>query len=171
MTNEKYEKISAPYRDHPVRLGLLRFFNLMLTVVGYAAYPFLLYICYEAGKGDYKLLLTVILVPGASFVLLSLFRRLINARRPYEKLDIHPLIVKKKKGRSFPSRHVFCMFLIATCFCLISPVGGVLLMLAGVFMAWIRVVGGIHFPIDVIIGALVGLLCGGMTLVAVYYFC
>ena len=70
------------------------------------------------------------------------------------------LIKKDKKGQSFPSRHVFSIFLIATLwFCFWKPVG-IFLFIAGVFLAIVRVIGGVHFVTDVCAGALLGVLAG-----------
>lgn len=56
-----------------------------------------------------KFLLTskLILTPFTSFILVSVIRKCIDAKRPYEKYNIKPLFVKDTKGESMPSRHVF----------------------------------------------------------------
>ena len=59
-----------------------------------------------------------------------------------------------------PSRHLFSMAMIAMCWLYwCAPVGVVLLLLCAV-MGYIRVVGGVHFPRDVIAGALGGVILG-----------
>ena len=98
------------------------------------------------------------------FVLVSLFRKWHDAPRPYEALDIDPLIAKDTRGKSFPSRHVFSVFVIAVAASLLSPVATAALCLAGLVMAYIRVVGGVHFPRDVIAGALIGVIFGAIGL-------
>ena len=50
---------------------------------------------------------------GSVFVGLSVVRKIINAPRPYEKFDMPPVLEKDTKGKSFPSRHVFSVFIIA----------------------------------------------------------
>lgn len=37
---------------------------------------------------------------------------------------------------------------------------GIILSVLGIFMAYVRVVGGIHFPKDVFAGAVIGVLSG-----------
>ena len=80
-----------------------------------------------------KFLLTskLILTPFTSFILVSVIRKCIDAKRPYEKYNIKPLFVKDTKGESMPSRHVFSITIIAMCWliCISVPVGIILLML------------------------------------------
>ena len=104
--------------------------------------------------------LRVLIAPGISFVLLSVFRGYNNAPRPYQEFDIEPIIVKGTQGKSFPSRHVFSAFLISMTLYYISVPIGISLMLIGSAIATIRVIGGVHFPRDVIAGALMGILFG-----------
>ena len=53
-----------------------------------------------------------LLVPGISFGAVSLFRWAFRAPRPYEVFETTPVIKKNTKGKSFPSRHVFSIFVI-----------------------------------------------------------
>ncbi|MBQ3176729.1 MAG: phosphatase PAP2 family protein, partial [Clostridia bacterium] len=90
MTAGQYEKISAPFRDEK-RGKALKFTNKLITAVGYASYPaMLIYIFFTM---PHKLIGAVI-VPASGFVLLTFVRRKINRPRPYEALDIKPLIYK-----------------------------------------------------------------------------
>jgi hypothetical protein len=101
-----------------------------------------------------------IALPGSGFLLVSLFRSRFNAPRPYEALDIIPLMEKDKHGQSFPSRHVFSIFVIAmTLLRLCAPLGWALLC-CGMVLAWCRVILGVHFPRDVIAGGIAGILWG-----------
>ena len=69
-------------------------------------------------------------------------------------------IEKDTAGKSFPSRHVFSVFIIAATIFYVHPSAGILLGLLGVVLAVLRVIGGVHEPRDVIAGALAGILCG-----------
>jgi membrane-associated phospholipid phosphatase len=124
--------------------------NKILTGVGYIAYPLLL-VCLFFMQPEK--LVPCVAVPGVSFVLVSLFRRAVNAPRPYEVTGTPPLIPKSTQGKSFPSRHTFCMFMIAASWLNLCAAAGVALMISGCAMAAIRVVGGVHWPRDVIAGA------------------
>lgn len=52
-----------------------------------------------------------------------------------------PLIPKDTKGNSFPSRHVFSIYIIAMAAWYVCPPLGVILCVAGVFLAAARVIG------------------------------
>ena len=157
MTKEQYIKITEPMRSDPEKTKRIVSLNQILTGVVFMVYP--LYIVMLYLEKDPKLM-KVIFVPAVSFVLVTIFRKMINVPRPYEKFEIPPVIEKDTKGKSFPSRHVFSVFIIAvTIFCS-HPGPGILIALIGVAMAVIRVLGGVHEPRDVIAGAVIGLVCG-----------
>lgn len=131
--------------------------NRLITLSVYTTYPLvLIYLIYTGDTRMWR----VILAPAISFVLVSIFRNLLNAPRPYEVTGTAPIIKKDTKGKSFPSRHVFSVFVIAATLYFISSPLGIVLMLAGCILAVLRVIGGVHFPRDVIAGAVIGILSG-----------
>ena len=143
MNLEQYTKINNFFIRHSTAFSLLLTANRLLTACGFLLYPLLLLCLFSVLE-----------------CLADIFRKVVNKKRPYEKLPIQSLIKKDKKGQSFPSRHVFSIFLIATLwFCFWKPVG-IFLFIAGVFLAIVRVIGGVHFVTDVCAGALLGVLAG-----------
>lgn len=131
--------------------------NKLITTVVYITYPLALAFLVITQDARFW---RVLLIPAISFVLVSLIRYYINAPRPYEVSNSVPIIKKDTKGKSFPSRHVFSVFVIASTLYYISNPLGLFLMVAGIGLAIIRVVGGVHFPRDVIVGAIIGILAG-----------
>ncbi|MBQ3090411.1 MAG: phosphatase PAP2 family protein [Oscillospiraceae bacterium] len=156
MTKEQYERWSAPFRGEN-QAKALRLVNRLLTYPCYLAYPLALALL--ALRKDPRFWAALV-VPAVSFLLLSVFRDRYNAKRPYEVLEIQPIIIKHTKGHSFPSRHVFSCFVIAMTFLWLAPPLGLLFLLMGAGLCYCRVVGGVHFPRDVAAGALVGILSG-----------
>ena len=94
-----------------------------------------------------------VLIPASGFVILSLFRKKINHPRPYEETwEIIPLLDKDSSGQSMPSRHVFSATIISmACLHANLPVGLILLVLSA-FLGLVRVLGGVHYPKDVLVG-------------------
>lgn len=157
INENAYRKILELIGKQPYRIKILKIMNKISSGLIYLIYP--LYLIILGIKGDIRFW-KVLIIPGISFVLLSLVRKYINASRPYEVFDIVPIINKDTKGSSFPSRHVFSAFIIAMTLYYISMPIGVFLMLLGSILAIVRVVGGVHFPRDVIVGAIIGILSG-----------
>ena len=136
--------------------------NSVLTKAVYALYPLLLvYLAVYHLTDKEPGFVPARLVPGISFVLVSIFRSWYDAPRPYEIPGAEPPLIKKDApGKSFPSRHIFSIFVIAVTFFWVWPVPGILIGIAGILLAWSRVAGGVHFPRDVIAGALIGVFSG-----------
>lgn len=98
--------------------------------------------------------LSCLLVTGISFITVSALRCLINSPRPYEKYDITPLYNKKTKGKSFPSRHTFSIFIIAFTSFVVNAWLGFAFLFIGVILAATRILCGVHFIKDVVAGFL-----------------
>lgn len=162
MTAEQYNQLADRIRNTPGLLTTIRVSNVLLTAAGFLAYPILLLLLFPFGMVDAAPFLLYLAGPALAFVLLSLFRRIINRRRPYETMDIRPLISKNKKGRSFPSRHVFSFAMIAVLWFPFYPLVCPFLLVGTFLLAVIRVVSGVHTIEDVLAGALLGILAGSL---------
>lgn len=159
MTAETYEKISAPFRKNPKSVQRMEHLNKILTAITYVAYIVLVI---SQLLIDPQICWKVLLVPAIGFVGVTLFRKVFNAKRPYQLLDIQPLLSRRKEGQSFPSRHAFSIFMIAMAVGYVWLPLGIIFGVLGVLLAWVRVVGGVHFPKDVIAGALIGIVWGSI---------
>ena len=157
MTKEQYIKITTPLREDEEKAKRVTGANQVLTGLIYCVYPLYVVVLFLEKN---PLLLRSVLVPAVSFGLLTVVRRMINAPRPYEKFDMPPIIEKDTKGKSFPSRHVFSVFIIAFTIFVSHTGAGIMIALIGVAIAVIRVIGGVHEPRDVIAGAMAGIVAG-----------
>ena len=156
---EWYDKRKSNLLQHPQLLQLMRIFNRMMTVLMPLAYLTLLGTAFM-NKGLGQELAAYIMVPASGFVLLTLVRKWINQPRPYETWGIVPLLDKDSSGNSMPSRHVFSATIISmACVHANLPVGLVLLVLSAL-LGLVRVLGGVHYPKDVLVGYACGLLWG-----------
>lgn len=157
MNEQQYNRWTQPFRQEPRMLAVLLMGNKLETYLFYFAYLLLLVLELVFGS---PLLFRSIVVPAFAFALVTLMRKMLNFKRPYEELDIQPLIKKYTRGKSFPSRHVFSCYMIAMAWLPFNTVAGVVLLLLGLDMMFIRVVGGVHYPQDVLGGAACGVLAG-----------
>lgn len=157
MTKETYLRLGAPFKKNMARRQVLVYTDLILTGLVYLSYPILLAVLFFTK--DIRLW-RCLFVPAVSFLAVSGLRKLVNAQRPYDKLRFRPLLNKNKHGESFPSRHVFSVFVISMAFYYTYVPVGIVLTVVGVLMAAVRVVGGVHFPRDVLAGAAIGILSG-----------
>lgn len=156
---EWYDKRKSSLLRYPQGLQLMRVFNRMMTVLMPLAYLTLLGTSFMS-RGLGKGFATYILVPASGFVLLTLVRKWINQPRPYEAWGIIPLLDKDSAGNSMPSRHVFSATIISmSCLHANLPAGLILLVLSAL-LGLVRVLGGVHYPKDVLVGYACGLIWG-----------
>ena len=156
---EWYDKRKSSLLRHPQLLQLMRVFNRMMTVLMPLAYLTLLGTNFIR-KGIGKDLYAYILVPAFGFVLLTFVRKWINQPRPYETWEIVPLLDKDSSGNSMPSRHVFSATIISMA-CLHANLSeGLVLLVLSALLGFVRVLGGVHYPKDVLVGYACGLLLG-----------
>ena len=146
-----YEHISAPWRGRPQAARMLNALDKGLVAIIAVAYVGVLawLLARFAAQGDMRFW-RALLVPAISFVLASALRKAINAPRPYEKYAIDPLIKKDTHGKSFPSRHLFSAAIIACALWWTSPALGAPAFAACLVVAFCRIVGGVHFPRDIV---------------------
>ena len=157
MKQEFYDRLAAPFEASERKKNCLLRVNHILTDVVYLIYPaLLLYLVVCRDSRFWR----VLLVPAVTFVLVSLFRKKFNAPRSYEKWQVKPLIPKDTKGNSFPSRHVFSIFVIGTTIAWQCMWAAVIVWALGIVLAVTRVAGGVHFPKDVIAGMCIGIILG-----------
>ena len=156
---EWYDKRKASLLRHPQGLQLMRVFNRMMTVLMPVAYVTLLGTNFIS-KGLGKEFSTYIMVPAVGFVLLTLVSKWINQPRPYEAWEIVPLLDKDSSGNSMPSRHVFSATIISMACLHASLPAGLVLLFSSALLGLVRVLGGVHYPKDVLVGYACGLIWG-----------
>lgn len=157
MKKETYIKMTQPFRENSRMAQGLHNLNRIFSGIMYVLYPLLvIYLLVQKNESVIK----VFLIPAISFVLLSIGRRLLNRKRPYETFEMPPVIPKDTKGKSFPSRHVFSATIIAMTFLFMSPWMwlGLVLLVVAVLEAVVRVVSGVHYISDVVAGILIGII-------------
>ena len=156
---EWYDHIAGNVKNKPFLLRLLRTFNRLMTVVMPIVYLILLVITYlQQGLG--KQVGIYLFIPASGFVILSFLRKKINAPRPYEVWEIVPLLDRDSPGQSMPSRHVFSATIISMACLHASLTMGMICLTLSAFLGLVRVLGGVHFPKDVVVGYICALVWG-----------
>lgn len=171
MKKETYIKMTQPFRENPDLAKGIHIANKLCTGMMYLAYPVLLvWLFFNAKYSSYLSFWRALFVPGISFVVLSVVRKLINRPRPYETFEIVPVIPKNTKGNSFPSRHVFSATIIAMTFILHSPWSwlGLIFLGISIVLAVVRVVSGVHYISDVVAGIVVAVAAALLGYVVLY---
>ena len=103
---------------------------------------------------------SVLVSAALPFFAVGFVRMLIDAPRPYELYTFYENKPKERAGRSFPSRHAYSSFVIATIAFAYSIPLGIGLLLMGFALAASRVLLGIHFIRDVVCGSVIGVVSG-----------
>lgn len=150
------------FRKSNSRMKLIKILHDILPIIMYITYP-LLIISLAIYKDEF--LLRALIVPATVFCGITIMRMIINAKRPYEVYAFDPLVNKKTKGKSFPSRHTASAFIIALTFLKYETNLGILMLVIAVMIALVRIITGVHFVRDVITGAVISTVIG-----VVFYF-
>ena len=156
---EWYGHVASNIKNKPFLLSLLRTFNRFMTVVMPIVYLTLLTTIYFR-EGFGKQVLMYVFIPASGFVILSFLRKKINAPRPYEVWEIVPLLDRDSPGQSMPSRHVFSATIISMACLHASLSVGLILLILSAILGLVRVLGGVHYPKDVVVGYICGLVWG-----------
>ena len=157
ITTERYRKISAWFHRHPVFMGITVWCERYLPFLMYITYPFclaVLILCWDPHFWS------MFFVPLIVFLLVTILRKRIGRKRPYEALDIIPLVAKERNGQSFPSRHAASAVIIAVSFFSLNLWLGAAAMVVASLIVVSRPLCGLHYWGDVLGGALLSLAIG-----------
>ena len=174
MGNNLYERISrlrskSGYRSINFE-GALRTVNVIVTAIMYLVYILLLLELFKKKRwGDLVLLIGT---TGSGFVLVTVLRRLIAAPRPFEVYRFTPMLGRHRPSLSFPSRHLYSAAVITVASVWVFGwqtvyFNGVITLL----LTAVRVIGGVHFIRDVVAGAAIGALFGGIGFWIIPWLC
>lgn len=108
----------------------------------------------------------ILTVPAFVFLLVTIMRFLLDKPRPFEIYRITPLTAHSQ-GKSCPSRHTASAFILAMACLYVSVPFGILTLCMACIVGATRVLCGLHFLRDVLLGAAISLVLGGIGFYAV----
>ena len=151
-----YERVSAPFRSAAAARAVNVLDKALVYVVA-ATYIVALAVLLFTGDARFW---RALIVPAITFALVTIVRAALDFPRPYEEHAIDPIIHKDTRGKSLPSRHLSSAVIIACALSWLNPVLGVLAFIASVIVAFTRLVGGVHYPRDIVAAIAISLACG-----------
>lgn len=154
-----YERVRPFFITHGFCLSLLKWANRLVTLLMPLLYFYVLWTAYLKASKTW-IVLAYLLVPATGFIVLSAIRKRMNWPRPYELGIFPPLLNREGKGSSMPSRHVFSATIISTVAWGVNPLLSVLGLSLALLLAGVRVLAGLHFVRDVVVGFLSAILWG-----------
>lgn len=158
MTEKQYKKMTDKIRCNKsiekLLIVMCEYIPKIIVLI-YAITSF-----YLALNKSSKLYLYII-VPAADLICVSLFRKAVNSKRPYENYNYEPIgKYKKDKGESFPSRHTSSAVIIAMACYYVNPVSGIFMWGLAVMVGGTRILCGVHYPKDVLGGTIISIIFG-----------
>ena len=154
-----YERVRPFFVTHPYYLSLLKWTNRLVTLLMPLLYFYVLWAAYLKASKTW-IVVAYLLVPATGFIVLSVIRKRMDWPRPYELGTFPPLLNREGKGSSMPSRHVFSAAIISTVAWGVHPLLSVLGLSLALLLAGVRVLAGVHFVRDVVVGFLSAILWG-----------
>ena len=154
-----YERVRPFFVTHPYYLSLLKWTNRLVTLLMPLLYFYVLWAAYLKASKTW-IVLAYLLVPATGFIVLSVIRKRMDWPRPYELGTFPPLLNREGKGSSMPSRHVFSAAIISTVAWGVHPLLSVLGLSLALLLSGVRVLAGVHFVRDVVVGFLSAILWG-----------
>jgi undecaprenyl-diphosphatase len=117
-------------------------------------------------RGRVAAVLCIVVVALADQISAQILKPLVGRIRPCHVLDTVHLLVNCSQGLSFPSSHAANSVAVATFLSHVFPRAIWYLWAFAVIVSYSRVAVGVHYPLDVLIGALVGALSGLTVILA-----
>ncbi len=157
ITKKNYKIITDFFKNHQYANFALKICYRFFPLIIFVSYPVL--IIFLLFKMPSELIKTI-LVPLGVFLSVTVLRRAIDRKRPYEKYGTDSVFCKTTKGRSMPSRHTASAFIISMAMLYVNFDFGVLSLSVSVMIMLSRVFAGVHFISDVIVGMFISVISG-----------
>ena len=143
----------TPWLDSIVKLVVNEYFIPVTLAL------LILYIWFNKHKGRVgakRVLVTAALSVGLVNFIIQISNQFFIRARPFDEMDVN-IIFYRPTDPSFPSNAAAVGFALALSIFLVNKKLGVIAVLLASFYGFSRVYAGVHFPGDVVVGALIGI--------------
>ena len=154
------------YINKKIKCKVLDLFMPKITHLGGTTFTVLSCLfMYLFGQGETRLAATqAIVTVTSSQGIVQLFKNIINRKRPYLVLpEVNTFWSKLLKDHSFPSGHTTAGFSLAAVLAAHFPNYSLVSYSLATMVGISRIYTGMHYPSDVLSGALLGMLCAVLT--------
>lgn len=135
--------------------------NLAIFLSDYFLYILIIFLMGYIFYRQYRILyfsIYTILALGSAWVLSKIFKALIKIPRPFIEHQFNPVVLET--GYSFPSSHATVAFALATAAYFYDKKLGLYFGVFALFISLSRVVLGVHYPLDILGGMVLGTISG-----------
>lgn len=142
-----------------MRTNFLDYLFVLLTSIGnYPNVWLLLTLPFLFFKKTRYYAIFILICYFSSKILCDSIKNLVQRERPFSYFPDMQLLIKKPRSFSFPSSHSMQSFSFATSIFLINKKWGIPCLILASLIAFSRLYLYVHFPTDVLIGTLLGIL-------------
>jgi undecaprenyl-diphosphatase len=141
-----------------------------LTMFYHALYPFIIFVCLvwiieKKQRGLTTAALMFFALGLSALTTISWLKPLFARPRPLISLDSVRLLIEQPESFSFPSTHAAISFSVALIVACRHTRWAVPVFVWAILMAYTRLYVGVHFPSDLLVGAIWGMMIGVLLLV------
>jgi undecaprenyl-diphosphatase len=149
--------------------GFFNFLMPILTNLSYWRIPLglmvVLLLIFGKKKGRITVILLVLGITLSDQTCNSLIKPLVGRIRPCNVLENIHLLINCTKSYSFPSSHAMNMFTGVTLLSYSYRKMKVILFIIAILVSYSRICVGVHYPFDVLAGAVLGIFCAFIILI------
>ncbi len=131
-------------------------------MIGFTHFGIVLLIIFILLKKDKKLIIKSLLAIILTFIIDFIINSFYYKPRPFVDHQVNKLI-NKSASSSFPSGHSMRAFTFAQVIYFKDKRLGIFSYLIAAIVAISRIYVGVHYPIDILVGALIGIFCGWLV--------
>ena len=157
INKKNYKAITDFFKSNKRANKILKISYKLLPAIIFVSYPLMLIYIFIFQQKD---LFSMIIIPAGVFALVTVLRKLINRKRPYEVYDIPSVFKKETVGNSMPSRHTASALIISLAMLKINAYLGIAFLFISLLILLSRIFAGVHFISDVIAGATISIVAG-----------